>query len=376
MPRTRVLYVIDTGGAGGAETVLINLLSNLPPARWQSRTVIPLEGWLCDELRALEQDFTIIPSRGSVDVRFLASLIREIRVFRPALIHCHLLTSIVYATLASSLSNRVPLVCTFHGRSDVKPNDRFLGIKTRILSRERNAIVYVSRDLRYSLETDLGIPSSLGTVIHNGIRLSQGQRGSDLRGQLGLDDGAPLVGCVGNFRTPKDYPNLLRAARLVLNRRPDAHFVVVGEDSGPLADDLRKMRDQLDLASRVHFLGFRKDVSPLMAEFDIFASSSASEGLPLATLEALQLGLPCVLTRVGGVPEIVEDGETALLVPPKNPEALARGILTLLDDRNLAIQLGSAARVDVGRRFSLDSMVGKYERLYEGMISRFPVSYA
>jgi len=365
----RVLHVIDTGGPGGAETVLDSIVAHLTPGAWTSRVVVPCEDWLSGRLRSRGADVVVMPSRHGADPGLLLRLIGEIRSFGPAIIHAHLFGSGVYGSLAAVFSGGAPLVCTFHGRPDVAADERLLSLKARILSRRKNRIVYVSYDLREHLEPLLGLSSSSGLVIHNGVDFSTPKTSGTERRECGAGPGDVLVGAVGNIRPAKDYENLLRAAAIVCGLRPNARFAVVGDDRTPLADSLRRMTEDLGLGDRVRFLGFREDAAAFVASFDLFVSSSSTEGLPLGSVEAVALGTPVVLTRVGGVPEVVESGKTGLLVPPGDPGALADGILETLASPERASKMARAGAVDVRRRFSVQRMRDEYERLYEQLLS-------
>jgi glycosyltransferase involved in cell wall biosynthesis len=258
----------------------------------------------------------------------------------------------------------------------VDRTDPFLFLKTRILRRERNRIVYVSHDLKRKLEPLVGMPGSWASVIHNGVDFCEDKKDSNQRELLGLGVQDVLVGAVGNVRPAKDYRNLLRAARLLCDVYDHVHFAVVGQGEGELLDDLLGLRSELRLEDRVHFLGFRPDVPSLMGEFDLFVSSSSEEGLPLASVEAMGLGKAVVLTRCGGVPELVDDGRTGLLVPPRSPAALAKGIAYLVEHPDSATRMGVQAKESVRRRFSLESMVQKYELMYVDLMNRYPVHHA
>ena len=372
----RILHLIETGGAGGAETVLVNLVTSLPGSEWESRTIVAREGWLHDRLVERGADVGVLSSHGPMDFRYLLSLRREIRAFGPALVHAHFFGSGVYGSLSSSLAGGIPVVCTLHGAPDVNPSDPLLAVKARLLGLGRNRVVYVSYQLRGRLEPLLGLPPGMGSVIHNGVSFPQVEAIS--RGLLvpDLRPGVRLVGAVGNIRVPKDYPNLLHAARVLCDERSDVHFLIVGGGEGALKEELLRLRRDLGLETRVHLLGFRQDVPQVMRALDLFVSSSSDEGLPLATVEAMGMGLPVVLTECGGVPELVENGRTGLLVPVRNPEALAAGILELLDAPERSARLGSDAKANVLERFSLSSMVQAYERLYGSLLPRSPASHA
>ena len=367
----RILHLIDTGGPGGGETVLLSLVRELSKSGGESRVILPERDWLFSQLVADNIAHSVHQSRSSFDLGFLFALRRELQLFRPALVHAHFLTSGVYGSIATELSYPCPLVCTFHGVPDVDPSDRFLSVKARILSRARNRIVYVSHHLKRYLEGVLGVPERMGLVVHNGVDFHDQLEPAGLRDALGLAPNDFLVGAVGNIRPAKDYPNLLRAARIVCDLRSDIHFVIAGGGGGRYMEELLRLRGELELADWVSFLGFRSDASALMTEMDLFMSSSENEGLPLASVEAMGMGKPVVLTRCGGVPELVEDGSNGILVPPKDPRALAQGILGVLDNPGLAERIGSAARGTIREAFSLTKMAESYQRLYLDLITRY-----
>jgi glycosyltransferase involved in cell wall biosynthesis len=367
MPR-RVLHLIDTGGPGGAETILDAIVAHHHPESWVLRVVVPEEDWLSNRLRSRGADFVVVRSRRGVAPGLLLRLVKEIRDFRPAVVHAHLLGSGVYGSLAAAIAGDIPLVCTFQGRPDVSPDDRLLSLKARILSRSKNRIVYVSHDLRAYLEPLLGVPSALGPVNHNGVPFVEPKLSGGEREMCGAGPEDRLVGAVGNIRPAKDYETFVRAAAIVCQCRSNVRFVIAGDDRSPLAEPLRRLTSELGIDERLRFLGFREDAAALVASFDVFVSSSTTEGLPLATLEAVGLGTPVVLTGVGGVPEIVDSGRTGLLVPPSDPAALAEGILQLLDDPNRASEMARAGATDVRRRFSVQRMCGEYESLYDQLL--------
>ena len=151
-----------------------------------------------------------------------------------------------------------------------------------------------------------------------------------MRAELGIPEHAPVVGNVANFKAAKDHPTLLQAAARVRERVPEVRFLLIGQ--GPLEPETRRLAADLGLDGTVVFTGFRTDAHRLLAALDVFTLSSTYEGLPIALIEAMALGRPAVVTRVGGVPEVLHDGAQGLLVPPRDPAALADGLLRLLGD--------------------------------------------
>jgi len=360
--------MIDSGGPGGAETVLDTVVRGLPTASWESRVVVGRDDWLSGRLRAEGVPVAVVPTGRVADFGYLGGLMREIRDFRPAIIHAHLLGSGVYGTIASILTRGTPLVCTLHGRPDVPDPDRFRAVKARVLSRSLNRVAYVSQDLRSWAEPLLGVPAHLGELVLNGVAFPEPALRGTERTECGARPGELLVGAVGNVRAAKDYENFIRAAGIVTAARPDVRFVIVGDDRGERPEKLKRLAARLGIAERVSFLGFRDDVTELVCSFDVFVSSSYTEGLPLATVEAVATGTPVVLTRVGGVPEVVESGVTGRLVAPRDPRALAAGILETFDDPQGSKRMAEAGALDVRKRFAANRMCDAYQALYRRLI--------
>ncbi len=349
--------------------MLTTIVGNLDPDEWRSRVALPEKDWLFRRLGELGADTAEVPLPRSADIRYLAGLVRQIREFRPSLIHAHMFLSGVYANLAALLSGRTPVVCTFHGRPDVSVDDRLLAVKRRILDRRLSRAVYVSYALRDDLEPLLGLPRDRGLVIHNGIEWPDPRPSGTERRDCGAGQGDVLVGALGNIRPAKDYPNLLRAAAVVCAARPNVRFAIVGDQRSPLTGPLRSLIEELGLADRVTLVGFRDDPASFVASFDLFVSGSRSEGLPLSVLEAMALGTPVVATSCGGVPEIVKPGETGALVPPRDPDALAHAILRALDDPGRTAEMAVAGAADVRARFGVGRMCDSYAALYDRLIS-------
>lgn len=212
-----------------------------------------------------------------------------------------------------------------------------------------------------------GVPKEKLRVIRNGIRPRLAQPDRDgVRARLGLRSAARLVLTVGRLTEQKGHRYLLEAIPSVLERRPDAHFVVVGE--GPLDGELRERARALGLDGHVSFLGRRPDVPALLAAADLFVLPSLFEGLPLSVLEAMGAGLPVVGTRGCGTAEAVRDGVTGRLVPPRDPAALARAVLEPLEQPDLGIRWGAAGQLRLEQEFSAARMAREAAALYQELL--------
>jgi glycosyltransferase involved in cell wall biosynthesis len=296
-------------------------------------------------------------------VRYLLGLTRRALAHHARLIHSHLLGSNVYSALVGALVN-IPVIAVFHGATDLDGGGRFDRVKCRILLQRRIRIVAVSAGMRDAL-VHFGIPRERITIIYNGIDTDEYAPGpaSPLREELGLGPTDVLIGAVGNLRAPKAYDLLLRAIAQ-LKSRDRVQVAIFGHAYEEELTPLLQLRQELGLAARVHFLGFRPATPELYRGFDLFVSSSRSEGLPLSFLEAMAVGLPVVATPTSGAHEVIETERTGLVAAEISPEALACVLERALQDLPLRDNLGRAAREAVVHRFSRQTMLEAYGRLY------------
>jgi glycosyltransferase involved in cell wall biosynthesis len=366
MSRYTILHTIETAGPGGAENVLLSLVSNLDATRFHSLVVLPEGRWLPKKLRERGISTVTADSKGWYDLSLLRTLARLVRRERVNLIHSHLPDQNFYSCLVGRLTNCKTIV-TYHGSPNIPTNGGTRrAVKAWVVRHSADAVVVVSDYLK-GLFAGAGFPADRITRIYNGVNICQfdSSGAGRLRADLGCPPGAKLVGMVANLRRSKGYEYFIRAARKVSETLPQTRFVAVGEIETGMASRMTALKEELGLQDRFLFLGFREDIAAVLSDLDVFVLSSVSEGLSIATLEAMAAGKPVVVTRSGGPQEIVEDGRTGFLVPPADPAALAARICELLDNPNLAATLGRNARQEVENKFSLAGMIGEYERLYE-----------
>jgi len=216
------------------------------------------------------------------------------------------------------------------------------------------------------------VPDARSVVIANGVDPSRFSttRDESVRRELGIAEHEVLVGAIGNIRRPKSYDVFLRAAAFLRSRSDRYRFVIVGEPSGSLYEELLDLRKKLQLETAVSFLGLRSDVPTLLRGFDVYVSSSTTEGFSIACVEAMASGVPVVATRSGGPEEIVEDGVSGLLVPTQQPDLLGEAIQKVAEDRALAARLRERALARVHERFTLPVMLREYERVFSQVLDR------
>ena len=283
------------------------------------------------------------------------------------LLHCH--TGRVHSLVAlANLFNSKPLVVSRRVIFAQKKN-WFNRFKYHRVAK----VVCVSRFVADQMRS-WGLPAERVVVIHDAVAeenfLSREKCLEQLCKNIGDIRGKRLVGNIAALGPDKDHATLLRAARLVADRRADVAFVVIGD--GELREDLLQLRSELKLDSTVHFTGFVPQAQELLPAFDVFAMSSCMEGLGSIVLDAGLAGVPVAATAGGGLPEIVVHEQTGLLVPVGDAEKLAAAILRLLDDSALAIKLVAAAQNKIRTEFSLARMAQSYAEIYREIISKPP----
>ena len=353
---------IDTARTwrGGQNQVLVTVLG-LRAAGHRTMLVAHANGAL--RRRAEEGlDFLPLAPRTEMDLSAAWRLSRVIKQLRPDIVHAHDPHGVAMAAIALSMSTqpkRAPLVAA--RRVD-------FGLKGNALSRWKydqvDCFICASEAIRRILLAG-GVPAARAVTVHEGIDLGHvaAAPAAELHQELWLPHGAPIVGNVAALVPHKGQRHFVDAAALVVREVPDARFVVAGE--GELRGSLEQQIKHLGLERHVILAGFRPDVLSLHKAFDIFVMSSVTEGLGTSLLDAMACGRPIVATTAGGIPEVVEDGVTGILVAPRDHAAMAAAIVRLLKDDALRQRMGSAGLSAVHARFSAERMVTETLSVYE-----------
>jgi len=352
----RVAHVSFGLDVGGQEKLLVEFARQADPGRFDLRFIsIGSRGVLAGEIEALGWPVTALGIPSGLHPSLIVRLARSFRRWRPDVVHTHDQRALFYAGPAAWLT-RVPMIVhTRHGR-DVGATPRQT-IILQYLSRLVDRFVCVSEEVA-ELSREQGIAGLGLRTILNGIDTSRFGFG-------GPDPAGPVV-TVARLSPEKDVANLVRATAMAAEWVPELRVEVAG--GGPCLEDLRQLAADLGVGDRIAFLGEVRDVRSVLAHAQMFVLPSRSEGIPLTALEAMACGLPVVATRVGGLPEVVEDGVTGLLVPPADPAALAQAILDIGRDPERGLRMGQAGRERVEQHFEIRRMVADYESLYvDGM---------
>jgi glycosyltransferase involved in cell wall biosynthesis len=363
------VFVITQFDTGGVQFQLWLRLKHLDPERYDCHVAVLANGssYLLDRVRALGVPVDFL----HIDVE--RALWRRVGIIRDYLVRLHpdivdtLLTwDSVYGTMAAALA-RVPLIMT------ELQNDRealrrgytlaFRALEIFALRLLSDHIVCCSQAVHRSYARAIPRFARKSSVIHDAIDIGQARPDRDeARRALGLPLDVPVVGTIGRFTEQKDHDTLLRAARRLVDREPQALVAIAGY--GALHDRLVQQCERLGLSGHVRFLGEITDPYAIYAAVDVFVMTSRWEGFPVVILEAMAAGRPVVSTRVGGIAEAIEQGRSGFLCEPGDDEGLAAAMAQLLADEALRASCGAAARQDV-ERYSIQRLTKKWTRLYE-----------
>lgn len=364
MPHVRVAHLLISGDVAGGQLIALQLARATRDRGEEALFVAPARGPFVERAEA-EGFETHLVDVGRLHrapgARTLARLLRDRRV---DVLHTHTLAAANVLGRLAARRAAVPVVSHLHienhFRSATKP---ILRRADNASARLCAALIAVSEDTRRAYERQ-GYPPRI-EVVYNGVALD-GATPAGLRGRLGIPDDAPLVGEVGRLCDVKGQRELIEA----LAKVPSAHAVFVGVDlerGGEYQRELERTAERLGVRDRVVFAGRIEDAGRLLADLDVLALPSWTEGLPLVVLEAMARKRAVVATPVGGTPEVVVDGVTGLLVPPRDPDALADALRRLLADAPLRARMGDAGYERVRARFSADAMTGRVLAIYDAV---------
>ena len=377
MTTLRVLQLIDGLNVGGAEVLLCDLVRHLMANGHHVHVGYSTPGPMEARLREMNAPMTRLPRLARVDPLLLLRMMRLIRRERPNIVHTHLFKSDLHGRLAARWSG-VPVVVTTAHNNDAWAQRAPLGALYGVTARLADRVIAVSDEVReYQIQYTHVAPEKIIT-IDNGVdtRRFEGQdaAGRALRAEFGFAADAPLVGIIGRLSLQKDHALFLQAAAHIRDELPAARFLIVGD--GALRTELTAQAAALGLSEAVIFTGLRSDIPAVLAALDLLVFSSQWEGLPVTLLEGMAARKAIVSTAVGGVPGVVKDGESALLVPPADAQALAQACLRVLREPALKDCLGAAAFERVRARYSLEAMLKRTTDLYEELWRNVTVARA
>jgi glycosyltransferase involved in cell wall biosynthesis len=366
--KTRILFVSTNADRSGAPLHVLSLILNIPEEMYEIVCIFGEKGFVQQELQSAGIKTYVVGSiRSSInpleDLKSVESLKLIISFFRPHLIHCHSSKAALVGRIAAARFN-IPVIYTVHGWGfgpGRKPHvSLFVRSAELLLKAKTKKYITVSEYDRQLGISRLGIPKHHIETIHNGINFeaSDPQRRPF----------APKVIMVARHSYPKDYASLARA--LALTDFSEAFFVGLGTDQPDFVASMRELSGKS--AHKIRFMGLREDVSSLLEHASIFVLSSRFEGLPLSIIEAMSKGLPIVASEVGGIPELVLDGQNGFLFPVGDSLAMSRCISKLTANPDLTLRLGSISLKLYLSQFTVDRMVSQTMMVYEKVLAEAP----
>jgi glycosyltransferase involved in cell wall biosynthesis len=369
MAKIKIIEMIDKPALGGGQTAVLLLARGLDPQLFEVAVSSGSPGPLVDEAGRTGLRHIPFTPANRLSLRPAAAIARILEAEKAGILHTHGGYAGLYGRLAARRARTPVVVHTLHGIHYLhyrNPALRLFSIwQERFLSRMTDALVLVCQSDMARAKRHRLAPQDRLVAIPNGLDIGPGGSpppAPDFGREFGLGSGGPVVGTVARLHRQKGIIHLLRAAPRILGAVPDARIVVVGE--GPLGGELRRRAAALGLDGRLVFFGESQDAHSVMSLFDVFVLPSLWEGLPFVLVEAAWLGKPIVATAVDGVPEVIDDGKTGVLIPPGNAAALADAVISLLSDKRRAAEMAAAAKALIPPRFPLRRTVEQHQNLY------------
>ncbi|MGC1684385.1 MAG: glycosyltransferase [Candidatus Acidiferrales bacterium] len=375
--RIRIAFFIGSLGRGGAENQLLHLLGRLDTSVFDTRLIL-LHGEGRERADGLVPQITVLDhtnesfryhgGRIARASRTLWKLQKCFRNTRPDILHCILPTACVLGVAAGRLSGVPQIICS---RRALVESYRSAGVLTwsdQQAMRRADIALANSAAVSHELSSRDGVRPERVRLIYNGVDVHAFQSASPngLRSSVSASPESVLIGTIANFFSYKRHVDLVEAARMLAPKYPFVRFVLSGREEGTQCM-IRGEIERLGLQDHFSVLNETPNVVPLFKSLDIYACSSETEGFSNVLLEAMAAGKPVVATSVGGNPDAVSDGQTGILVPPRDPAALASALEKLINNGDLRRRMGDAGLQRVSKEFSLDAMVRRHHDLYSSL---------
>jgi len=383
--RIKILRIIGRLNVGGPAIHVVNLTAGLDPHRYRSLLVAGSEnedeGSMLDFALSHGVKPTVIAemvtafSLAPRDGKALLKLYRFMRRERPHIVHTHTAKAGFLGRLAARMAGVPVVVHTFHGHV---LHGYYGPAKNELLRRIEQSLAWLCD--RLVTVSDQVKNELVGYDIAKAEKISVVPLGFDLdpflnshteqgefRREMGLGDEHKLVGIVGRIFPIKNHALFLESAARIAAQEPAARFVIVGD--GVFRPNLENQARELGITDRVLFTGWRRDLPRICADLNVLVVSSDNEGTPVSAIEAMAAGCPVVATRVGGLPDLIDDHKTGCLVPPRDPDALASAVLDLLQSPHTARELGRNAQEFVRQRFTVRRLLDDMDHLYRQLLA-------
>jgi glycosyltransferase involved in cell wall biosynthesis len=359
-----ILHTESSLGWGGQEKRILRELLGLSRESFRPLLACQPESRIGERAAARGLQVDYIKMRANIDPLAVFQFIRMFHRYKIDIVHTHSSGDSWMAATAAKISPRHPSVVRTRHLS-VSFNSRL------IYSYMADRVVTVGSSTRRYMIEEKGIPEGKVLTIPTGVDLTQfnpRESREDLRGELGIPARTPVYGTVAVFRRLKGHRYLLEAVPEITRSVPGAKLLLIGE--GPQENNLQKIIAEKGIKESVIMPGFREDIARVLNTLDVFVFPSLEEALGTAILEAMSMEKPVVATRVGGIPEVVQEGRTGYLIDPEDPRAIAQRVIRLLKDGEMRRQMGAEGRKLVETHYDNRVMVRQLEKLYHELMER------
>jgi glycosyltransferase involved in cell wall biosynthesis len=374
--KIKVCHLMSGDLWAGAEVQLYTMLDSMKAEPELSISVILLnEGKLAQKLRESGLDTLVIDEGKHNFLQIRKKIVQHLRGRGIDIIHSHRYKENMLAALVKTKCGVRALVQTVHGTTE--PFTGWKKLKARLYTALNNYYTkrYFDRVLPVSSDIEGELANRYGrerlVTIHNAVdmdKITPNRTADDVRNEFGLSSHDPVIGTAGRMVPVKGYDLLLKAAGIIVEQKPAVRFLIAGD--GPERAALEKKCRDMHLGDQVQFIGFRDDITDIINCLDLFVMSSLHEGIPMILLEAMALRKPVVCTSVGGMKEVVEDNVSGLLVEPGDANRLAGSCLNVLDDSELRLKLGTAARKRISDEFSTGTQKERLMSVYRNLMEQ------
>lgn len=371
MEKLRVIQLVEDLKIGGAERVIADIAEGVDRNLFDASVwCVSRGGETAEELRKKGIEVRVLGIKSYHNPLNIFRLSSQLKKAIPDIVHTHGYFASVIGRLAARRA-RISVIIS-HVHSTYWEYKKKHILMEKALSRITDRIICCSKAVENFVRGYEKIKPEKTLMIYNGVdedRFSTVPDTSSLRAQLAIEEGASVVGTISSLTPHKGHAYLIQAAVKVHDSWPAAKFLIVGD--GLLRKTLEEQAGRLNIASSVIFAGIQKNIPEVLSLMDVFVLPSYSrEGLGIAIIEAMAAGKPVVATNIGGIPEVVKDGETGYLAPPQNPEALAQAIIKLLQNPTNAKAMGKQGRIRFEKKFTKKRMLSEVENLYAALIDK------
>ena len=348
----------------GGQQQAAYLLENLYKQGFHTQLICQPQSEFAKFCERKEIPFTAIKMHSEIDIWAGFKIAQICRQQNYRILHLHSAHALSIGIWAKLFYRKLLLIGVRRVDFHLKNN---FSRKYKYNNRWMSRIVCISNGIKKVMMED-GVDQEKLVTIYSGIdihKFDDVRRDKQFRSQNNISENDIIVGTVAAFVGHKDYPNLLQAAKLVIEKKSNIRFVALGD--GKLEDEMKELADKLNISEKFHFLGFRQNIGSILKNFTIFVMPSKLEGLGTSILDAQSVGLPVIGTNTGGIPEAVKNDLNGFLVPPENSQELAKAIIKLSEDENLRQKFAKEAKEYV-KKFDISTTVKKNIELYEELI--------